>query len=316
MPWGTYGSYTEYMANVTSGTITDEELAQQASDFMEAFSQGGYEYGSLVPFTLSLSEDGVNWDDYAAEGTMANVTYPRLNNIQCEDLELTGGDFRIQTNYSQEFLNVAQIGNYLYAKISITIPGSVVYYKIDGNYIPVDGTTIGLNGSNELECLVDTSDLVTLSDAQTITGVKTFANEGIKVIGEDLGTVALKGPTANSAYTAKFPNKSGTVAMTSDIPSVPVTDVTLGGTSVLSSGVAVLPAYPTVPVTDVTVDGTSVVSSGTAAITMPTIPTSLPVETLTTAPSEAYTGPGLKVVYLSSEPATKYAGYIYMIAES
>ena len=76
------------------------------------------------------------------------------------------------------------------------------------------------------------------------------------------------------------------------------------------------PTIPTVPVQDVTVDGVSVVSSGTAAITMPTIPTSLPIETLTTEPSAAYTGPGLKLVYLSAEPTAKYAGYIYMIAES
>ena len=80
--------------------------------------------------------------------------------------------------------------------------------------------------------------------------------------------------------------------------------------------IATTDQIPSVPVTDVTVDGVSVVSSGTAAITMPTIPTSLPVETLTTEPSAAYAGPGMKVVYLSAEPTTKYAGYIYMIAES
>ena len=82
-----------------------------------------------------------------------------------------------------------------------------------------------------------------------------------------------------------FPNKTGTVALMSDLPSVPVTDVTVGGTSVVSSGTAVIPG-------------------------------SLPVEVLTTEPSAAYTGPGLKVVYLSAEPSTKYAGYIYMIAEA
>ena len=57
------------------------------------------------------------------------------------------------------------------------------------------------------------------------------------------------------------------------IPSVPVTDVTVGGTSVVSSGTAVIPAIPTVPVTDVTVGGTSVVSNGTAVIpSIPTVP--------------------------------------------
>ena len=65
------------------------------------------------------------------------------------------------------------------------------------------------------------------------------------------------------------------------IPSVPVTDVTVGGTSVVSSGTAVIPAIPTVPVTDVTVGGTSVVSNGTAVI--PAIPDE--VEANPTVPS-------------------------------
>ena len=35
----------------------------------------------------------------------------------------------------------------------------------------------------------------------------------------------------------------------------------------------------------------------------------------TTAPTEAITDGGIHIVYLSSEPATKYDGYIYLIAE-
>ena len=37
------------------------------------------------------------------------------------------------------------------------------------------------------------------------------------------------------------------------------------------------------------------------------------VDVLTSAPSSAYTGGGAKIVYLTSEPGTKYAGYIYLI---
>jgi len=33
----------------------------------------------------------------------------------------------------------------------------------------------------------------------------------------------------------------------------------------------------------------------------------------TTAPESAYTGGGVKIVYLTSEPGTKYSGYIYLI---
>lgn len=40
------------------------------------------------------------------------------------------------------------------------------------------------------------------------------------------------------------------------------------------------------------------------------------LDVLTTAPASAYTGGGVKLVYLASEPATKYSGYIYLIKES
>lgn len=40
------------------------------------------------------------------------------------------------------------------------------------------------------------------------------------------------------------------------------------------------------------------------------------LDVLTTAPASAYTGGGVKIVYLASEPATKYSGYIYLIKES
>lgn len=81
------------------------------------------------------------------------------------------------------------------------------------------------------------------------------------------------------------------------IPTVPVTDVTVGGTSVVSSGTAVIPAIPSVP-SDI----------GALAATMCTYQT--------TAPTAAATDGGVHIVYLSAEPTTKYAGYIYMIAES
>lgn len=39
------------------------------------------------------------------------------------------------------------------------------------------------------------------------------------------------------------------------------------------------------------------------------------VSVLTTAPAEAWAGDGVKIVYLESDPATKYSGYIYLIKE-
>lgn len=70
-----------------------------------------------------------------------------------------------------------------------------------------------------------------------------------------------------------------------------------------------------VPVTDVEVNGTSVLNGTVAEITVPTVPTTLPITYETTAPSAAYTGPGLKAIVLNSEPSTYYNGYIYYITE-
>lgn len=39
------------------------------------------------------------------------------------------------------------------------------------------------------------------------------------------------------------------------------------------------------------------------------------IPVLTTAPNSDYSGPGVKLVYLTSDPATKYNGYIYLIKE-
>lgn len=145
---------------------------------------------------------------------------------------------------------------------------------------------------------------------------------------------------------AQWGNITGTLANQTDLMTAlngkqdTIADLNTIRSGAAAGATAVQPADIANMVTDVTVNGSSVVSSGVAAINLtpyaltsslanvatsgsyndlinkPTIPTALPVETLTTAPEAAYAGPGLKVVYLSSEPATKYSGYIYMIAEA
>lgn len=70
-------------------------------------------------------------------------------------------------------------------------------------------------------------------------------------------------PEKEAAWDAKY-DKPATGIPASDlasgvIPSVPVTDVTVGGTSVLNNGTAVIPAIPTVPEisTDISTDASS-----------------------------------------------------------
>ena len=96
----------------------------------------------------------------------------------------------------------------------------------------------------------------------------------------DFATAA-QGAKADTAYQKPSNGIPASDLASGVIPSVPVTDVTVGGTSVVSNGTAAIPAIPSVPVQDVTVGGTSVVSSGTAAI--PAIPDA--VEANPTVPS-------------------------------
>lgn len=58
-----------------------------------------------------------------------------------------------------------------------------------------------------------------------------------------------------------------------NIPTIPVTDVTVGGSSVVSTnGVAIIPAIPTGGVSDVKIkDGTSIVTNGIANLPLPPI---------------------------------------------
>ena len=77
------------------------------------------------------------------------------------------------------------------------------------------------------------------------------------------GTYQNSSLTANRTYT--FPDKTGYVALTSDIPSSIVTDVTLDGTSVVSSGVAQLTSTAVSATDDGNGNVTLVVSGVSAA---------------------------------------------------
>lgn len=57
-------------------------------------------------------------------------------------------------------------------------------------------------------------------------------------------------------------------------------------------------------------------TDGTNSISIANIANSSNYTYQTTAPSAAISDGGIHIVYLSAEPATKYSGYIYMIAES
>ena len=275
---------------------------------------------------------------------------------------------------------------------SISVNGTT-YTQVSGTITLPDYPTVPTN-------------YVTTDTAQTITGIKTFTystSDPVEIQYENSGFLKfmktgvssdyyghLASETLTEARTYTFPDKSGTIAMTSDIPSsanyvTTDTEQTITGAKTFRTddGIAVINSkdkvggkivpggysipsislrsttnfiysysasitlsagssannreiiasgtiYPSADNTyDLGItsyrfknlylagdlsDGTNSVAIANIA-SKSEIPTSLPIETLTTAPSEAYTGPGLKLVYLSAEPATKYSGYIYMIEE-
>jgi len=87
------------------------------------------------------------------------------------------------------------------------------------------------------------------------------------------------------------------------IPTVPVQDVTLGGTSVLSGGTAVLPAYPTVPTisTSVATDAASDVKTAS-----PKAVADYAVQSLTTGGKKIWCGTQAEYDLLTPDANTLY----------
>lgn len=105
-------------------------------------------------------------------------------------------------------------------------------------------------------------------DGITIEGTTISIDDSVVATKSDIPEVPVKDVTVDGTSVV---NEQGVAEIT--MPTIPVTDVEVDGTSVVNaSGVAEI-TMPTIPVTDVEVDGTSVVNSqGVAEITMPTIP--------------------------------------------
>ena len=337
-------------AFVTSqGYITSSALSGYAtqswvsSNFLGSNALSAYSPTSAfasVAFTGS-------YDDLSSKPTIPT-------NYVTTDTNQTVGGNKTFNGYTKFNDNVEFNGNNIYfrdgdSQYSLPVPGYLlVSFERDEmsgsstyNYTK-NNFDFGTGGTNSvfLHLWTDFNGNARLAP-QTATGTKF----NLGMAGYEFGNIFTKGKIyyadyqndiGNINYGLVFPDTASwtadkTIATTDQIPSLTgyATETWVGNqgyavaanlATVATSGsyndLTDKPTIPTVPVQDVTVDGVSVVSSGTAAITMPTIPTSLPVETLTTEPSAAYTGPGLKIVYLSAEPTTKYAGYIYMIAES
>ena len=126
------------------------------------------------------------------------------------------------------------------------------------------------------------------------------------------------GLVAGSNVTITEANNAVTIAAT-DTTYTAGTGLNLsnGEFSVDSTVVALQTDIPSVPVTDVTVDGTSVVSNGTAVITMPTVPTAGNILSVTNSTLNVTTTAGITdIQQVSALPANPVATVLYLIPET
>ena len=121
----------------------------------------------------------------------------------------------------------------------------------------------------------------------------------------------VSGGTSSQFLKADGSTDSNSYALTSQIPSVPVTDVTVGGTSVVSNGTAAVPNIPT-KVSDLQNDSGFTTNTGTI--------TSVKMNgSIVASSGEANLGSVPKKVHLQSEsemPVTTDADTLYLIDES
>lgn len=139
---------------------------------------------------------------------------------------------------------------------------------------------------------------------------------------QEIPTVpTIVGLTAGANVSITEANNAITIAATDTTYSAGTgIDITSGTISVDTTTVAMKTDIPSVPVTDVTVDGTSVVSNGTAAIVMPTIPT-VPTAgnmlSVTNGVLNVTTTAGITdIQQVSALPANPVATVLYLIPET
>ena len=300
--------------------------------------------------TTSISVNGNTYTQVS--GTITLPDYPTATNYVTTDTPQTISGIKTFTSTSWFKTNIIVGGTYgiepLDANVNIggagvgasPFPLNNAYIKhiFVGNDIKAIGATYGLVlpdatnwTANKIIATTDQiptvpTNYVTTDTEQTITGAKTFrTDDGIAVINskDKVGGKIVPGgysiPSISLRSTTNFIYSSAASITLSAGSSANNREIIASGTIYPSAdntydlGITSYRFKNLYLAGDLS-DGTNSVAIANIA-SKSEIPTSLPIETLTTAPSEAYTGPGLKLVYLSAEPATKYSGYIYMIEE-
>ena len=282
------GNYDSHLADTTIHVTSADKTAWNAKEDA-ANKKQSIDSTSTTEFPSSkATADFVN-------SSVATATANFLGNYTLTDLGLTypATDAQIETALDGYTFSPSPTNNdYVYVEIqnpqTTGIDDSVERFKFNGTQwlyeytlnnssftsaekAAIDSGITSSDVSAYNAHVADTDIHVTTSDKSTWNGKQDAIN--------DLSTIR---SGAQAGSTAVQPGDLATVAVSGDyddllnkpvIPTVPVQDVTVDGTSVLNAqGVAEI-TMPTIPVTDVEVDGSSVVNaSGVAEITMPTIP--------------------------------------------
>ncbi len=135
--------------------------------------------------------------------TSATATWPTFNqNTSGSSASCTG--------------NAATVTNGIYTTSQVTALAAVTEAGDKDKYLHSNAST----GALEFVAGSGGGDMV-LADSQSVTGLKTFDKDKIAMKGTSTGVTTLStANTSATSYTATFPAKDGTVAMTSDIPAV------------------------------------------------------------------------------------------------
>lgn len=196
----------------------------------------------------------VSWSDVSGKPTFATVaTSGSYNDLSNKPSIPSSTDFVDVTS------NQPVDGQKTFIQRSEFMDGAIIGYISSGTYYypaQITGYNNSL-GSNMLDLRTrgNTPAYITLNDFSDGSGPSISLYGNINPVASNkfsLGNsvskykdLYLSGNLTDGTNSVSIAN----IATKAEIPTVPVTDVTLGGVSVLSSGVAVLPAYPTVPTT-------------------------------------------------------------------
>lgn len=251
------------LADIRAGAALGD-TAVQPSDLATVATSGSYtDLGNkptIGDATLTITRNGANVGTFTANSTTnqsINITVPTGD---CADLD----EDELEIDYDQVngLATVAHSGSYNDLSNKPTIPTN--YVTTNSNQSSLSGTkywssdhtfsnhlTVGDN-SMYTKLYYDSLTLYASDTDPTERGKYKF--EPASMSSDTEYELKLKQwntshastlPEPQPDWVLTFPHKTGTIAVTSDIPTVPVTDVKINNTSILSNGIANIKTYGT-----------------------------------------------------------------------